>query len=526
MRAFLISTAWFIGIVLTSSLVIALLSFILPYDLQVFFLELVSGVSFFVIIFALLGFFRLTFHPIQKWYHNLFLLVFTVAIVAVMTMVTGMQGALGDIYKQQHGFNAVPSTSERFELAKEYALMIQGKYVDDAYLAFSSIEKGDVTYYYNMDLARAEEAILALETLIVERESDWEQYFGVMNSFPEIVVFYEHSYQLPNENANVYGLYQPYSDSIHVPIQTNIGEESFDLILAHEYIHHLTYSLFDDPDYVPEWFVEGISVALENEERAIEFDPRFEVANFRELQHERGWNKHLEYPYHIYHQTGTLLNSLLKQQGDDFLQRLAAHMYEIPLEEAFEVIVGESLDDYTSHFFTVYEFAGQWLHSPQTHETIEERKNHLRDIIKTIPHAVQAYEQLGTIYLEEGHTYLAVGAYNQALQLDPTNIHRYYYVSTAYLVDNLSMAIQVMEEGLSRIEHPQYHAYLDLLYQIDEEMDDDNPYKAYYQFIQSGYFSSEREQKWFIEAILTKYDDVVSEERMYLEVLLEELPIE
>ena len=50
-----------------------------------------------------------------------------------------------------------------------------------------------------------------------------------------------------------------------------------------------------------------------------------------DLQHERGWNKHLEYPYHIYHQTGTLLNSLLKQQGDDFLQRLAAHMYEIPL---------------------------------------------------------------------------------------------------------------------------------------------------------------------------------------------------
>ena len=66
-------------------------------------------------------------------------------------------------------------------------------------------------------------------------------------------------------------------------------------------------------------------------------------------------------------------------------------------------------------------------------KTIEERKNHLRDIIKTIPHAVQAYEQLGTIYLEEGHTYLAVGAYNQALQLDPTNIHRYYYVSTAYI---------------------------------------------------------------------------------------------
>ncbi|KGA98378.1 hypothetical protein AJ85_04060 [Alkalihalobacillus alcalophilus ATCC 27647 = CGMCC 1.3604] len=522
MHPFLKSTGWFVLAVILSIVLWVILSFFVHYDVLLFFGELVSSLALFVVIFALIGFFRLPFHPIKRWYNNLYLLLFTAIFIGVSMLFIGLQGALNDLYEQQYGRTEVAGPAERIALVQDYLYIISGDWHDDSYLDFPKITNGKFTYYYNMDLARAEEAIADFEAMVDARKGEWEDYFGEQYHSPVSVVFYEHPYQLPYEDSNAYGVYQPYSESIHVPIKTNVDEEFYERILAHEYIHHLYFS-FDDGVYAPDWLIEGVSVALEREEKKIEFDPRFQVAEFDAFNYEQGWDEHLVVPYDIYGQSGALLNTLFETVGNDFLVLLYDEMLEKDVEEAFEIVVGQPLKSYAEEFFEAYRFANEWLFAHQADFTAEEKIEKLEKIIKTIPNAVQAYQQLGAIYLEESQPDLAVAAYEKALELDPNNLHRYYYLSSAYLVIDLEQAINIMAEGLDSFEHNQYQSYLELIRNIAADYDEENPYRAYYRFIQSGFFSSEKDMKWLIQALIDQYDDIYTNDREQLEILLEEL---
>ena len=117
----------------------------------------------------------------------------------------------------------------------------------------------------------------------------------------------------------------------------------------------------------------------------------------------------------------------------------------------------------------------------------------------------------------------AIRYHQKDVELDPTNINSYWYLSLTQLLVDGDEAVTTMKKGMALTDETSNFLlkYNDILISIQKETK--NPYKGYLQLITEEYIYDESDVKSLIESAINTYPDIYSNERSQMESILAEL---
>jgi len=432
--------------------------------------------------------------------------------------------ALQDLYRYETGAEAAMTTEEKLDYYEQFL----SSFSEEEFTEFPSIQKGNITYYYNTSLQEANESIAKFETMINRRQEEFFAYFGDQSKKTLTVVLYQNKNQIANNDSDLDAFYKPANKTIHIPVDSEIQ------LIAHEYVHHLFHSLAEDMGVdsfeVPIWFNEGLSNSLQKNGRGIEVFSltNYEMVNFNKISTRHGWNTHLTENANAnpYEQSGAIVDTLLHQFGVDFIRKLFTEMKSNDFETAFANATGTSLEEYTNNFREVVksvkneEFILNELEGKQQYD---EAIHIVESIIDIIPNDNLAYHRLALLYKAKGDYKSAIGYHQRNIELNPDNTISYWYLSRTQLLVDENEAVATMKKGMELTDEISNYVskYYDILLSIQKETK--NPYKDYLRLITEEYFYEENEVRALIESVLKAYPDIYSNERSQMESILAEL---
>ena len=475
-------------------------------------------------VFAVIGFFRLDKHPVKKWYSNVYLLFYSLVLLMCSGSFSFINYALQDLYRYETGAEAAMTTEEKLDYYQQFLSSLS----EEDHKEFPSIQKGNITYYYNTSLQEANESIAKFETVINRRQEEFFAYFNDQSKKPLTVVFYQHKNQIANIDSNLAAFYKPANKTIHIPVDSEIQ------LIAHEYVHHLFHSLAEDMGVdifeVPMWLNEGVSNSLQKNGRGIEVFSltNYEMVNFNKISTRYGWNTHLTENANAnpYEQSGAIVDTLLHQFGVDFIRKLFTEMKSNDFETAFANTTGMSLEQYTNNFIEVVKSVKNdeiKLNELEGKQQYDDAIHIVESIIDIIPNDHLAYHRLALLYKAKGDYESAIRYHQKSVELNPDNVNSYWYLSQTQLLLDVNEAVATIKKGIEiNNESDIYHQnYYDILVSIQKETK--NPYKDYLRLITEEYFYGENEVRALIESVLKAYPDIYSNERTQMESILAEL---
>ncbi|MTD29855.1 type IV pilus biogenesis/stability protein PilW [Planomicrobium sp. YIM 101495] len=395
--------------------------------------------------------------------------------------------------------------------------------------------RADMAFYYPHGKEYIDE-INKIADFIPSNKKQFEKSLGGRSDAAVSVVLYPDESSMPKREANsteYSGLYTVDDQMIHLPIPVDFTA------LAHEYIHHLFFSIGKDRGMlltqIPQWWSEGIATHLSqkngstpllrlNEENYIEFKQLTDVGE---------WENHLKKDSLPYKQSSTFINYLMINEGEDVIAKIFSEMENANFPTSFQRVTGKTIEEYEGSFVSDFKsIAELWDEA----SLLETRDNEAQKSLESFLAIAEIMPNLELVNHRIANLYMEIGDYEKAIEYRKNELEiavadkndtlssSYGYLAESQLFINLREAINTAELAVqvsSEYDLEWNKGRLEELTSLDQQIKQGRPLQGYFEllngkFVINGGSSNPSEKIGLIKIALNEYSgkDLAGEEKL------------
>lgn len=375
-------------------------------------------------------------------------------------------------------------------------------------------EFDNITYYYSNK--KDEVYMENINKYIKVSEEKTKSIFGKTIIYPYNIVIFNTSESFgkefkvnPNESQAVTILY-----SLYIPCD-NINSYVF----AHEYTHLKMNSFCRSNNIylfkIPKWFTEGVSEYASS----TLFPDKFNYAQIEKLQDFKklATSKQMKDSelsgQNAYMQGYFAVTKIIELKGQDSIQEILINTKSMSFNNAFEKVVGLSIEDFqkimpTQSVEVLLQLG--WKYSSE--KKLDKAKDTFLEATEKYPDSELAWHNLALSYTDSGDFDNAIKAREKLISISNNKSSYYFYYSQLFITRDLDKAIAMAEKSaqLAKIEKssPKWSMnYYLLIKSLKDNLNLDKPFSQYLTLIKSDYIYSTELKIHIINEVLAKYPD-------------------
>lgn len=382
----------------------------------------------------------------------------------------------------------------------------------------------NITYYY---VNKSDETYINnIKEYITEGEGKIEPLLGQIPLYPLNIIMFATS----DAFAQIFNVNPQKSqavtdmDSLYIPC-ANIDS----YILVHEYTHYKMNSFYKENGLsifkIPSWFSEGVAEYASSTLFPEKFkNPKLQtIQDFRKLDTAKQMKESELSGRESYMQSYLAVRKITELKGRNSIQQILINTKSMTFYDAFEKVVGLSIEDFQKLPPTDSVDALLNLGIKYTQQKkFDKSKDTFLETTKKYPYNELAWLNLGHSYIELGDFDSAIKSREKLIAISEEKTLPYFYYSQLLITVDLDKAVSMAEKSaqLAKIEksdNPKFITnYFLLIKNLKNNIDLDKPFTQYVTLIQSEYIYSSMLKIHIINHVLAKYPDLNDEQKRQL----------
>lgn len=371
----------------------------------------------------------------------------------------------------------------------------------------------NITYYYSNK--KDETYINNIKEYVKEGEEKTKPIFGQTIMYPfNIIIFttseaFGKEFKVNPKQSQAITIF----DSLYIPCD-NINS----YIFVHEYTHYKMSSFCkekDIPKYnIPSWFQEGVAEYASSTLFPDKFrNPKIKkIQDFKKLDTSAQMTESELNGQESYMQSYMAVRKIIELKGQDSIQQILINTKSMSFYNAFEKVVGLSIDDFqrlplTDSVNVLLELG--WKYSQQ--KKFDKAKDTFLEATKKYPDSELAWLNLGHSYIDLGDFDNAIKSREKLISISVEKSLSYCYYSQLFITTDLDKAVSMAEKSaqLAKVEKsgsPKFIMnYFLLIKSLRDNINLDKPFNQYVTLIESDYIYGNTLKIDIINHVLAKY---------------------